>query len=91
MYVPQLLEDVPQIRSKFSGFNGFKRHFDEMLGEDLKGLDQLIIKHLFFCKLGPAYMEAVACGPLQGMLAFHGYWYRYKNQKHTRREREEKC
>ena len=39
IFVPQLLEDVPQITSEFSGAEGYYRHFDEMLGEQ-KGKQQ---------------------------------------------------
>ena len=39
IFVPQLLEDVPQITSDFSGAEGYYRHFDEMLG-DQKGKQQ---------------------------------------------------
>ena len=38
MFVPQLLEDVPEITSSFSGQEGFNRHFDEMLGALLTGM-----------------------------------------------------
>ena len=39
IFVPQLLEDVPQITSDFSGAAGYYCHFDEMLG-DQKGKQQ---------------------------------------------------
>ena len=37
IFVPQLLEDVPQITSGFSGLPGYMRHFDQMLGCGLTG------------------------------------------------------
>ena len=57
MYVPQLFEDVPEIHSSFSGYEGFQWHFDEMLGPDLTGKERLEnkTKHaqsVFFAKLG---------------------------------------
>ena len=45
IFVPQLLEDVPQIASDFSGSEGFYRHFDEMLGADLHGTAFHLFSH----------------------------------------------